>query len=82
MSRATDDLYLRLAPIFRDVFDDDSLELNPNMTASDVPEWDSLSHIRLIVSVEKELDIRFTTAEIASLDNVGQFVALVRVKLG
>lgn len=76
------DIYERLTPIFHDVFDDDDIVLTPELTADDVDEWDSLSHIRLVVAVEKALGISFTSAEIASLENVGQFAELTNGKLG
>jgi acyl carrier protein len=77
----TSDIYARIAPIFRDVFDDDTLEIRPDTTAADVSGWDSLAHIRLVVSVEKTLGIRFTSAEIEGLENVGEFVSLICRKL-
>jgi acyl carrier protein len=46
----TAEIYSRLTPIFRDVLDDDALVPTPELTAHDVDEWDSLRHIRLIVS--------------------------------
>lgn len=76
------DIYEKLTPIFRDVFDDDTLVPVATMTAADVAEWDSLSHIRLIVAVERAWGIRFTIPEVATLDNVGQFVALIERKTG
>jgi acyl carrier protein len=74
------DIYDTLTHIFRDVFDDDVLALTPAMTADDVDEWDSLTHIRLIVAVEQEWDIRFTVPEVTALENVGQFVELIHRK--
>lgn len=74
-------IFEQLAPIFRDVFDDDSLIPAPEMTAADVPEWDSLSHIRLIVSVEQHFKIKFTTAEVSSFVNVGHFVRSIHTKI-
>jgi acyl carrier protein len=71
-----------LTPIFRDVLDDDEIVPTPALTAHDVDEWDSLRHIRLVVTVEKDLGVKFTTAEISALENVGQFVALIQAKLG
>ena len=76
------EIYTRLTPIFREVLDDDELVPTPELTARDLPDWDSLRHIRLIVTVERELGVKFTTAEIAALENVGQFVALIGAKLG
>ena len=72
------EVYARLTPIFHDVFDDDSLVPHGEMTAEDVDDWDSLSNIRLIVAVEQEFNIQFTTGEVAGLSNVGEFVKVIR----
>lgn len=72
------DIYERLLPIFVEVFDDDTIELTPLMTAADVPAWDSLSNIRLVVAVEEEFGIQFTTGEVAGLQNVGEFVSVIQ----
>jgi acyl carrier protein len=74
-------IYEKLTGIFRDVFDDDSIVLNPAMTAKDIPEWDSFNHINIITATEMALSIRFTSAEIERLANVGDFVGLIRKKL-
>lgn len=71
----------RLERIFQDVFDDDSLVLRPDMTATDVDGWDSLEHINLIIAVEREFKVKFATAEIVGLKNVGEFEALLERKL-
>ena len=70
----------RLDAVFQDIFDDPSLHVTESMTANDVEGWDSLSHIDLIVAVEKEFRIRLTTAEVRSLNNVGDFMTLVAAK--
>lgn len=75
-----DDILSKLTPVFRDVFDDDSLTPTSQMTANDVEEWDSLSHIRLIVAVEKAFNIKFSAAEIGALKNVGDIVELIKSK--
>jgi acyl carrier protein len=75
------EIYTRFNMIFGDVFDDDSIVLTPELSARDVAEWDSLAHIRLIVSVEKAFSIKFSAAEVGGLKNVGEFVDLVRSKL-
>jgi len=74
------DTWSRLQTVFRDIFDEDSLELRPDMTAADVEAWDSLTHINLIVDVEREFKIRFTTAEVTGLKNVEDLAALVDKK--
>ena len=78
----TQEIYEHLTDIFHDVFDDDDIELSPETTADDVDEWDSLSHIRLIISVEKAFGISFTSAEITDVANVGEFVSLIERKGG
>jgi len=67
----------RLTGIFRDVFDDPNLQLSESMTAADVDGWDSLSHINLIVQVEKDFKIKLSTAAVRDLKNVGDFIALI-----
>ncbi len=79
---ATNDLHVRLTNIFRDVFDDDALILHDDMTADNVESWDSLTHVDLIVAIEKEFKIRLTTGEISGLKSVGQLTALVSRKAG
>ena len=74
------ELYTRLTTIFRDVFDDDALVATPAMTARDVAEWDSLNHIRLLVTIEKAFGIAFTTAETSGFANVGQLVDAIAAK--
>jgi acyl carrier protein len=71
----------QLTQIFRDIFDDDALTLHGDMTAADVPEWDSFNHINLIVATEAKFGVKFQTAEIELLKNVGQFEELIAKKL-
>lgn len=79
MNRA--EIFEKITPIFQDVFDDDDIQPTETMAAEDVEEWDSLSHIRLIVSVEEALGIKFSAGDIAELTNVGQFVDLIEIQL-
>jgi acyl carrier protein len=74
-------IYERLTPIFREVFDDDELMPSPSMTARDVVGWDSLTHIRLILSVEEAFQIAFTAAEVSAFQNVGDFARLIETRL-
>lgn len=76
------EIYEKLTGIFRDVFDDDDLVPTPEMVAADVEEWDSLSHIRLMLSVEKAFGLRFSTVEVGSLKQVGDLVTLIQTKQG
>jgi acyl carrier protein len=52
------------------------------MNASDIDEWDSLTHIRLIVSHEIEFGVKFSIIEVGDLENVGEFINLLESKLG
>jgi acyl carrier protein len=74
------DIYARLTEIFHDVFDDDSIVVTPELSAKDIDEWDSLSHIRLVVSIERSFHLKFSAAEIGHLKNVGEFVDLIEMK--
>jgi len=70
----------RLTSIFRDVFDEESIRVVPELSARDVHGWDSLAHIRLILTVEKAFKVRFSTSEIGKLQTVGDLVALIKAK--
>jgi acyl carrier protein len=70
-------IYARLAEIFEDVFDESPIKVTPELSAKDIDGWDSLTHIRLILTVEKAFKIKFSTSEIGRLENVGDLVALI-----
>ncbi|HDZ55499.1 MAG TPA: acyl carrier protein [Pseudomonas xinjiangensis] len=70
-----------LNPIFQDMFDDDDIELTPDTTAKDIEGWDSLAHVSLIVAAEQRFGVKFRTAELDSLHNVGHFAQLISKKL-
>ena len=67
--------------IFRDVFDDEDLEVNDSTNSSDIEDWDSLEHITLVVSMEKEFNLKFDLKEVNELANVGEMVDLIASKL-
>ena len=71
MERA--EVYLRLAEVFRDVFDRE-VALVDETTAADVPGWDSLNHITLIGTVEDEFDVKFPMKDVVGMKNVGELV--------
>jgi acyl carrier protein len=74
-------IYARLSEIFESVFDDDSIRLTPALTAKDVDGWDSLTHIRLMLTVERSFKVKFSTSDIGKLENVGGLVALINEKI-
>lgn len=71
----------RLQNVFRDVFDDDEIVITDETTADDIEEWDSLTHIQLVVAIEKEFGFKFTIIETIKLKNVGEFIALIDSKM-
>lgn len=73
----TNQIWEVLTEVFREVFDDESLEPHPEMVAKDVDLWDSLSNIRMIVAIEQKMNFQFTAAEISDLANVGELVKVI-----
>ncbi len=75
------EIYSQLTTIFRDLFDDEAIVLTPETTAADIEDWDSFNHINLIVAVEQKFGIKFKTAELEEMHNVGHLVAMIEKKL-
>lgn len=71
----------KVTGIMRDVFDEDELVVTDTTTAADVADWDSTNHVRLMIALEAEFDIRFETEEITAPKNVGELIALIASKL-
>jgi acyl carrier protein len=70
-------IYPRLTAIIRDVLDDDTIEVTPELSARDVDGWDSLTHIRLMLAIEKAFKLKFSTVEVGRLRTVGDLVSLI-----
>jgi acyl carrier protein len=75
------EIYARLTGIFEEVFDEESIQVTPELSAKDVDGWDSLTHIRLILTVEKAFKVKFATAEIGNLKSVGDLVTLIKARV-
>ena len=76
-----EEIYERLTNVFRNVFDDESLEINENTTSSDIEDWDSLEHINLIVAVEQEFGIKFNMGEVTTMKNVGEMAKIIESRM-
>lgn len=74
-------IYARMTDIFEDVFDEDSIVVTPELSAKDVDGWDSLAHVRLLLTIEKAFKIKFSTSEIGKLENVGDLVKLIKARV-
>lgn len=75
-----DNIYKRLTQVFRDFFDDDSIEIDEDTTADDIDDWDSLSHITLMSAVEDEFGVKFTMGEVSGMENVGEMAEIIRAR--
>lgn len=69
-----------LQEIFRDVFDEDELELTEETTSHDIEDWDSFAQIQLVIAIEKHFNIRFQMHEVAKLKNVGEMIQLIEAR--
>jgi acyl carrier protein len=76
------EIYAALGEIFRDVFLKDDIELRPELSAKDVPGWDSFKQIDIILAVEEKYRIKLNTRELDSLNNVGDLVRVITAKTG
>jgi len=74
------DIYAQLTEIIRDFFDDDSITATPALSAKDVDGWDSLTHIRLMLTVEKAFKVRFSTSEIGRMETVGDLATIIKAR--
>ena len=70
-------VYEALDEVFRDVFDDDAIQVGPSTSSADIEDWDSLEHINLVVAVEQRFGMRFTMAEVQGMANVGEMVPII-----
>lgn len=68
--------------IFIDVLDNETIVLGEQTTADDIEDWDSLTHVRLILAIEKHFNIRFTSLEIQKFKNVGDICRAIESKVG
>lgn len=77
-----EEVFSKLNEIFEDVLDlDETPQLTESTSANDIEEWDSLSHIQLIVAIEKAFKLKFTSQEILKWNNVGEMVDTISSRL-
>jgi len=75
-------IFEKLTAIFRKIFNDETIVLSEELTANDVANWDSLTHMLMIGEVENEFSVKFKLKELGKLDNVGSLITLIKSKLG
>lgn len=76
-----DAIYQGLQGVFDDVFDYDGA-MSDATVADDVPGWDSIGHVRMILAAEKKFGIRFQPSEVVGFKNLGELVAVIAAKAG
>jgi acyl carrier protein len=70
----------RLQNVFQEVFDDEDLEVTADTSAKTLPNWDSFAQVKLVVGLEEEFDVKFTTDEVATLSSVGGLKRALQAK--
>lgn len=76
-----EEAYERLTNVFREVFDDDTIEVCDSTTADDIEDWDSFEHINLVVAVEEEFGFKIPMGKTVTMKNVGEMVDII-VEMG
>jgi len=72
-----EDVYERLNEVFREVFDDESIELQDETTSEDIEGWDSFEHINLVVAVQDEFNFKIPMGKVVTMKNVGEMVDII-----
>jgi acyl carrier protein len=75
------EIYDVLNQVFRQVLEDDKIELTPQTTAEDVEGWDSMNHVFILVELENRLGVKFQAAEMEELKNIGEMATLIQQKM-
>jgi acyl carrier protein len=77
----TEQIQGTLNEIFQDIFEDDTLQVREDLTAAEVDGWDSMTHVRLLLTIERKFGIKFSAGEIGRLQSVGDLMKLIQAKL-
>lgn len=77
-----EEVFEKLLGVFRDVFDDESIEVTESTTSNDIADWDSLEHINLIAAVEQEFHVKFNMGQVVSMKNVGEMADIIMSQIG
>lgn len=76
------EVFEELQKIFKEVFDDPDMEINMELSANDVNDWTSLTHMQLLATIEEKYSIKFNTRDIRLMKNVGDLVSAIQRKIG
>lgn len=75
------DILSIMQDVFKDVFDNNNLLITEDTVAEDIEEWDSLAHIQLIKEIEARFNIKLTSKEFMSWDNIGEMIDSIQSKI-
>lgn len=75
-----DNILSEIEGIFRDLFDEEDITLTEQTSAADIDDWDSITHVQLLVLIEKHYNITFTSKEIQQFKTVGDIVNCIKNK--
>mgnify|MGYP006165009165 FL=1 len=78
---ARDEVFKIVQNIFRDIFDIEDLIINNQTNADEIEDWDSLNHILLVSSIEKEFKIKFALGELVEIKDVGSMINMMIEKI-
>jgi acyl carrier protein len=76
-----EEIFKKVSIIFQEVLEDDDIVISEDQGAKDIDEWDSLTHIMLVVETEKEFQLKFLSSEIANWNNIGEMITAIESKL-
>ena len=76
-----EEVFEKITEIFREEFDDDTLVIVDETNAEDIEDWDSLAHVELVMTMEKEFNMKFNIKEVGKLKNVGEMADLILSRL-
>ena len=75
------EIFNKVQEVFREVLEDEELIIKEEYNASDIDEWDSLTHILLVVETEKKFDVKFLSSEIANWKDIGAMISAIQTKI-
>ena len=74
-------IFTEIQSIVRKVINDDKVIIKMDSTATEIKGWDSLAHIRILVSIEKLYSIKFNLIEMQNVQDISEFVRLIKQKI-
>ena len=74
------DIFNKVQEVFREVLEDEKLIIKENFNSDDIDDWDSLTHIMLVVEIEKTFSMRFMSSEISNWKDIGAMITAIENK--